>query len=293
MKKLPFSVTFFLLFAIALLPIFSDLFHPLQLVKNEGNTLTERIDTPFKFKRIEVEKGSFADYIRSYPLKPAVNTLFLFNGEKKQNQDAHCAIFALPIQNESQTDSGSIIALYAEYMYKMGMDEKITFHLTNGENLKWTDWQKNAEYGRNFRSSLAGNLKKWTKYEKKAGKTERLQSFQNYLKKVLANTSILSMQTYETATTTFAALQIGDILWDLGKPGHLCLVVDICVNPETSEKAVLLAQGFFPAQEFHIIKNPKRINDPWYHEEDFAFPVETPEYVFPNESWRHAKYLDN
>ena len=293
MRKLSLSVAFFLFFMVPLSPLFSDLFHPLQLVKNEGDTLEERIETPFKFTRIPSKKGSFADYIRNYPLKPAESPILLFNGGKKQNQDAHCAIFALPLQNEAQTDSGSIIALYAEYMYKMGMDEKIIFHFTNGENLKWQDWQKNAEYGRNFRSSLAGNLKKWTKYEKKAGKTERLQSFQNYLKKVLTNTSILSMQTYETVPTTFDALQIGDILWDLGKPGHLCLVADICVNPETSEKAVLLAQGFFPAQEFHIIKNPKRVNDPWYYEEDFAISVETPEYVFPKESWRHGKYLDN
>ena len=290
MKKFLFGTVVFLFF---LAGICADIFHPLQLVKKEGSNLVERIDTPFKFKRISVQKGSFADYLRNYPLKDSGSPVLLYSGQKKPNQDSHCAVFALPIENRDlQNDSGSIIRLYAEYMYKMGMYDKIAFHFTNGEKKSWIDWQQKSESGRTFRSDLAGNLKKWTKFEKPADRADTIQSFQNYLRTVFANTNILSMQTYETQPTTFDALKIGDILWDLGKPGHLCLVVDICVNSETGEKAILLAQGFSPAQEFHIIKNPKRINDPWYHEEDFILPVETPEHIFPKESWRHAKYLD-
>ncbi|MBO6218581.1 MAG: DUF4846 domain-containing protein [Treponema sp.] len=284
MKKLPFSVTFFLLFAIALLPIFSDLFHPLQLVKNEGNTLTERIDTPFKFKRIEVEKGSFADYIRSYPLKPADAPVLLYDGRKKANQNAHCAVFSLPLENRDlQQCADSIMRLYAEYLYKTNQEEKIKFHYSNGFISEWSKWKKG------FRISVAGNLAKWTKYEKTIDKKT---SFQDYLRNVFAYCGTSSMESYESKPTVFSKVEIGDVLLYGGNPGHVCLVVDVCKNTESGEKAVLLAQGFMPAQDFHILKNPKRINNPWYYEEDFIIQIQTPEYTFPKDSWRKLNYLD-
>ena len=50
------------------------------------------------------------------------------------------------------------------------------------------------------------------------------------------------------------------------------------------QKAFLLAQGYMPAQEFHIINNPLHENDPWYYAEEMSFPLETAEYTFAEES---------
>lgn len=271
-------------------PLFSDLFHPLNLVKKFGDTIVERIDTPFKFSRIPAEKGSFADYIRNYPLKNSAEPLLLYNGNKKQNQEAHAAIFSLPLENRDlQNASGSIIALYAQYMYKMAMEDKISFHFTNGGENKWLDYKKNAASKRTVRTEIAGNLKKWTEYEKPA---DRNEIFKSYVRNVLAHTSILSMQIYDSEAVDFENLRIGDILMDMANHKHVCLVVDMCENSENGERAVLLAQGFSPAQEFHVIRNPKRINDPWYYIDDMIVPLETPEYTFPKESWRRLKYVD-
>ena len=283
MKKFFFSGVFFLFFIFS--PIFSDIFHPLQLVKNEGDTIVERIDTPFKFSRIPAKKGSFAEYLRNYPLKPADSPVLLFNGAEKPNQNAHCAVFAIPLENRDlQQNAASIMKLYAEYLYKIGQEEKIKFHYANGFVNEWSKWKKG------FRVDLTGNLAKWTKFEKPA---KRTTIFQDYLREVFANCDTMSMRMYETEPTTFAKLKIGDVLLDAGNSGHVCLVVDMCVQPETGEKAVLLAQGFSPAQEFHILKNPKRVNDPWYYADDLVVPLETPEYVFPKESWYRLTYLDN
>lgn len=46
----------------------------------------------------------------------------------------------------------------------------------------------------------------------------------------------------------------------------------------------MLAQGYMPAQEFHVIKNPLHEGDPWYYEEEMCFPLSTAEYVFGDES---------
>ena len=270
-----------------LLSAYADSYY---LIKNEGSTLKDRINTPVGFERIAVEKNSFADYLRNYPLKSAESPVLLYDGQKKPNQDAQIAVFVLPLQNnEFQNASGSIIRLYAEYMRKAKLDKKISFHFTNGSESKWTEWLKKSSLKREMRLDFAGNLKKWTKYEKSANEQE---IFDSYLKNVLANTDILSIQTYESEPVSFENLKIGDVLWDLGKPAHLCLVVDLCENPETGEKAVLFAQGNSPAQEFHIIKNPRHESNPWYYEGDFILPLRTPEHLFPKESWRHLKYLD-
>ncbi len=289
MKKILPATSLFLILGTF---IFADIFHPLQLVKEEGNTIAERIDTPFKFKRIPAKKQSFEYFLRNYPLKPADSQVRLFYGEKKANQDAHCAIFNLPLEKKDiQKDAGSIIKLYAEYMFKYGLDNKISFHFEGGELSPWKEWEKKAEKKRVLKANVAGNLKNWTKYEK-PDSPSRAEFFQEYLTEVLSNTSILSMQTYETEPVNFQNVKIGDILWDLGKPGHLCLVVDMCINSENGEKAILLAQGGVPSQDFHVIKNPKRINDPWYHESDLQVAAMTPEYTFPKNSWRKMKILN-
>ena len=64
-----------------------------------------------------------------------------------------------------------------------------------------------------------------------------------------------------------------------GSPGHVVMIVDVCVNEE-GKKAFLLAQGYMPAQEFHVLKNDLHEEDPWYYEEEITYPLSTPEYTF-------------
>lgn len=283
----PLAVTAFLLY---LTPAFPHT-HSLQLVQGQGKNIVERIQVPPKFKRIKTEPRSFADYLRNFPLKEAGSPVLLLNGNERPNQEAHACIFAMPIESDLQQNSQSIVRLYAEYLYKSGKEEKISFHLTNGEVSKWTDWLKMSEQKRNLRTEVAGNYKKWTKYEKPVSKTEKDQFFKAYLRNVFSHTNSLSMMEYESEPIAQNQVKIGDILFNLSNPSLICIVVDICINTETGEKAYLLAQSNSPASDFYVIKNPKRVNEPWYHEEDFRMPAETPEYVFPTDSWRRLKYL--
>lgn len=297
MKKFLF---FAAIFFIASFSSFPDIFHPLQLVREEGSNIVERIETPHKFKRTSLlqsgakgaVKESFAQYIRNYPLLKAGSPVLLYNGCEKQNQDAHCAVFALELpQSDIQRAAASVIRLYAEYMYSHRLEDKISFYSESGEKCSWLDWKKNADRKLKERRDFAGNYKKWTRYEKEE-KWPKDAAFQKYLRNILSCSTILSFQIYESEPVTFEDLRIGDVLWDLGGGGGLCMVVDMCEHEETGEKALLLAQGGSPSQSFHVIKNPKRVNDPWYYEEDFAIPAKTPEYVFPKESWRHVRLLD-
>ena len=93
----------------------------------------------------------------------------------------------------------------------------------------------------------------------------------------------------EASPISIDELQIGDVFLKGGSPGHVVMVVDICQN-EKGEKAFLLAQGYMPAQEFHIVKNPLHENDPWYYEEEVQFPFRTQAYTFPEGSFRRLQY---
>jgi poly-gamma-glutamate synthesis protein (capsule biosynthesis protein) len=64
-----------------------------------------------------------------------------------------------------------------------------------------------------------------------------------------------------------------------GSPGHCVLIVDIAVD-ESGDQCFLLAQGYMPAQDFHILKNPLHPEDPWYYVSEVAFPFNTPAWTF-------------
>jgi hypothetical protein len=66
-----------------------------------------------------------------------------------------------------------------------------------------------------------------------------------------------------------------------GFPGHAVLVADMVENRQTGEKRFLLLQSYMPAQDIHVLKNPKSEDGtPWYTTA-IGDQLVTPEWVFP------------
>lgn len=57
---------------------------------------------------------------------------------------------------------------------------------------------------------------------------------------------------------------VGDMLVQGGSPGHVVMVVDVVQRG--SQRKLLLANGFMPAQDFHVIRH--RNGGVWYDEQD-------------------------
>ena len=114
------------------------------------------------------------------------------------------------------------------------------------------------------------------------------ESFQKYLRIVFSYASTLSMEK-ESKEIKVSDIQVGDIFIKGGSPGHVVMVVDKCENQE-GKKAFLLAQGFMPAQQFHILKNERHKDDMWYYEDEVTYPFSTPEYTFEKGSLRRLEY---
>ena len=81
-------------------------------------------------------------------------------------------------------------------------------------------------------------------------------------------------------------MKIGDIFIKGGTPGHCVIIVDMCEN-DKGEKMFLLAQGYMPAQQIHVLKNPES-KSPWYSVKDLKYPFKTPEFTFEDNSLKRT-----
>ena len=248
-----------------------------------GPSIQSRIPAPQDFTRVAAESGSLQEFLRAYPLKEEGSPVLLFDGSKKRNQNAHVAVFDLPIENyDLQQCADSIMRMYAEYFLATGQAEKIQFHFTNGFLADYKTYRDGN------RVAVDGNNVSWIK---SAEYDDSYETFVKYMKIVFNYAGTLSMEN-ESAPIEVSEVRAGDVILKGGSPGHVIMIVDVCEN-EAGEKAFLLAQGYMPAQEFHVLKNPLHEDDPWYYETEITYPLQTPEYVFPEGSFKRLRYEEN
>lgn len=241
-----------------------------DIIDPAGNTLQTRIHTPAGFTRQEVAEESLEAFLRNYTMKADGEKVLLYNGKEKGNQSAHAAVFALPIENaDLQQCADSVMRVYAEYYWSIGAYDKIKFHFTNGFLAEYEKWREG------YRIVVDGNDVSWSK---SASYDDSYESFVKYLRVVFSYAGTLSMES-EATKISLEEAKAGDVFLQGGSPGHVVMIVDVCVNEE-GKKAFLLAQGYMPAQEFHVLKNDLHEEDPWYYEEEITYPLFTPEYTF-------------
>lgn len=248
---------------------------PYVYILADGDTLENRFATPEGFERTVEEEGSIGSFLRSYTMKPDQSPVMLHNGVKKGSQTRHAAVFSMDlVEGDLQQCADSVMRMWAEYLWETGQQDQIAFHFTSGDLCSWSYWRDG------YRPNVSGNS---VSFSKRASYSDSYENFVRYLEIVFSYAGTLSMDTYESETIELSELQIGDVFLKGGSPGHVVMVVDACVNPD-GEKAFLLAQGYMPAQDFHVIKNPVHQEDPWYYESEITFPFQTMEYSFEDES---------
>ena len=106
---------------------------------------------------------------------------------------------------------------------------------------------------------------------------------------VFAYASTISLSD-ESKKIKKAEIQAGDIFVQGGSPGHAVMVLDVCTD-DSGRKAFLLGQGFMPAQQFHVLKNPLHEDDPWYYVDELTYPLQTPEYTFEKGSLKRPECM--
>lgn len=256
-----------------------DSYEEKKLINSTGTTLEERFRAPDGYERIEKPVGSLQGYLRQYVMKPDKSPVLLFDGREKSNQNAHAAVFSMPmVDGDLQQCADSVIRMYGEYLWSVGAYDSIEFHLTSGFLMDYPSWRSGK------RLSVNGNQVSWVQ---KAAYDDSRDNFLKYLRQVMVYAGTLSLDG-ECSPVDGSQIQAGDLLIRGGSPGHCVMVVDVAED-EGGNRSFLLAQGYMPAQEFHVLKNPLHEEDSWYYTSEIQDSLVTPEYVFKDGSLKRWK----
>ena len=236
------------------------------------------IKVPKGFERAEYEPGSFQDWLQNLPINRGRKKIRLYNGKLKKNQKAHAYVIDMDIGTEDlQQCADTVIRLYAEYLYSIKAYEKIAFHYSNGDLIRYKSWLIG------MRPQVNGNNVKW---KKSASIDSSYETFREYLNSIFWYAGSHSLSKELKPIVPADRMEVGDVFIKGGFPGHAMIVVDMAVNPKSGRKIFLLVQGFMPAQDAHVMRNLKNKQlSPWFEVKRRRL-LFTPEYNF---SWMDLK----
>lgn len=242
----------------------------------QGSTVVERIATPPGYERIEVDPASFGAWIRALPLRPPGTRVFWYNGVPKPNQEVVVAVYDIDVgERDLQQCADIAIRFRAEYLYDRGLYDSISFNFTNGDTVSFRRWIEG------WRPQVDGNVVTW---HREAEPDSSQQALAQYLHEVYMYAGSYSLSQQLPRREDACHVRIGDIFVEGGFPGHVVIVVDVAVDTVDSDRRIfLLAQGFTPAQDIHVLRNPG--NDeigPWY-DCRIGDSLVTPEWEFKDE----------
>lgn len=243
-----------------------------KLIDIEGMTQETRILTPEGYTRVQADDDSLLHFMRNMELLPNGNPIVSYKGDELHSNCA--AVYALDIgAHNLQQCADSVIRVYSEYFWSQERYEDIEFHLTNGELMRYTDWRSGD------RLVAAGSF---TKQLRLRGENDSYECFRAYLECVMNYAGTKSLYE-ESETIPLSDLRAGDLLLIPGAPGHVILTVDMAEN-ENGEKCYLFAQGYMPAQSFHIIENQSHLEDPWFYASELEGTFVVGSYSFTQDN---------
>ncbi len=244
----------------------------LETPPDPAAALDRRFPPPAGYERASAAPGSFAEWLRRLPLKPPGSPVLLHDGRKKANQEAHAAVVDIDTgKRDLQQCADSVIRLRAEYLFAAGRTGEISFEFTSGDRADFERWAGG------WRPAVKGNSVRW---EKAARPDAGYPSFRRYLDVVFAYAGTISLGRQLRPVADPREMAAGDVFIRPGSPGHAAIVADVAVQPATGKQVFLILQGFMPAQDLHVLRNPgdPRLS-PWYPA-DFGEELRTPEWTF-------------
>lgn len=229
-------------------------------VNKEGTSVKERFPVPDGYERIEVEEGSFADFLRNYPLKTYGIPAYTFEGIA--NEDASVVgVFNQDITpRDLQQCADAVMRLWAEYLYQREEYDRISFNFLNGFKCDYVSWASGK------RIKIDGNNVSWVETDNEEDYS--YETFRKYLDMVHAYANTASLQ-MEMNTVLVNQLTIGDVFIMSAQQmnndyGHAAIIVDMAVHKETGEKIFLVAEGNMPATETYIVLNDDEMMGAWH-----------------------------
>ncbi len=244
---------------------------PAWLARPATRTLAQSIPPPPGHARLPMADGSFGAWLRGLPLRDRGAVVRHFDGATKPRQDGVLAVLDLDVgRRDLQQCADTVIRLRSEYLRAAGCEARIMFRFTSGHPARWTDWREGQ------RPVVSGNKVTWAPRE---SPDDSYRSFRRYLDSVFTYAGTASLARELVPVEDPSRVLPGDVFIQGGFPGHAVLVADVAESP-AGERVFLLVQGFMPAQDAHVLKNPAS-DSPWY-------PARTGTLVTPEWTFSHA-----
>lgn len=224
-------------------------------INETGATIKDRFPAPKGFFRKEMAASSYAQYLRTLPLKPHGSIVKHYDGGEKLPGQVYCAVVDMEISpRDLQQCADAVMRFRGEYLFAQKRYNDIHF---------------------NFLSD--GKPRYFLKHSKS---DTSYASFRKYMDWVFAFANTRSLKA-ELNSVDWSNMEIGDVLIQSGYPyGHAVTVVDMVENKE-GQKMYMLAQSYMPAQETQVLLNPASTDSsPWYHLNSDSNKIVTPEWEF-------------
>ena len=261
--------------------------NPDPMTDTAGMTLQSRLLPPDGYVRTAADTDSLLKYMRNMALEPDGTEVADYKGNPVRGSQDAVAVFAMQVGDKDlQQCADSVIRVYSEYAWSQGRYDTICFHLTNGTRMAYSDWlagDRLLAFGSFARMLPLSGDHQGTDYD----------CFYAYLRTVMRYAGTKSLAA-ESEQISLSSLHAGEMLLEGGTPGHVVLVVDEAEN-EAGERCFLLAQGYMPAQSFHVLSNPAHAGDPWYYPAELAGDrIETMCYTFSGDCFfRRSEFSGN
>ncbi|HYP91543.1 MAG TPA: DUF4846 domain-containing protein [Polyangiaceae bacterium] len=229
-------------------------------------SLETRFPVPPGYKRVKVEPGSFAEWLRGLPMAAEDTPVKSFDGRETlaAGDDFLAGVVAIDTGTpDLQQSSDVIVRLHAEYLWSKGEKDKISYRSATKLSMPLARWEKGQ------RLIASGANVYWVKG--KAAADADHAEFRRYLDAVFnwANsTSLVSSSTPAAAESVLA----GDFFLQSQAPNHVAVVLDIAEKP-SGERVALLGQARNPAESIHVVRPGKAT--PWFSMRP-PVPVSTP-----------------
>jgi hypothetical protein len=242
------------------------------------DTLEARIAPKRGFVRLPVTPGSFGAFLRGLPLAAPGTPVMSYAGDVIRAADHPnvAAVAAIDVgKRDLQQCADSIVRLHAEWRFAAGGRDQayraasgmqLSFpRFAQGERLQVTEGKPRLFPGARPSEPTHALLRTWL--DDVFGWT---------------NTGALVRDARKVA---LAELRPGDFFVVSGSPyGHAVLVLDVAKNAE-GRRALLLGQGFVPAQSFHVLRTSA--GEAWFELDEEAGEIKTPFWSpFPFSSLR-------
>jgi hypothetical protein len=219
-------------------------------------SLEQRFPTPPGYKRVKVEAGSFAEWLRGLPMAPEGTPAKSYDGKETlaADDDYLAGVVAIDTGNpDLQQSSDVIIRLHAEYLWSRGEKDKISYLSATKLSMPFSRWEKGQ------RLIPQGPNVFWVV----KGKPSEVDhpEFRKYLDAVFNWANSTSLSPRSTPVEAPKDLLAGDFFLQTSEPNHVAVILDVAEKP-SGERVALLGQARNPAESIHVMRPGKAT--PWF-----------------------------